>query len=73
MKTKSPFAIVIAAAVLLVLSESPAYAYLDPGAGSLLLQTLVAGVLGGLYAVKHFWRRITGAAGAVLARLSRRG
>jgi hypothetical protein len=40
-------------------------AYLDPGSGSILLQILVAGILGGLFAVKAFWGRIK-------ARLTRR-
>ena len=33
-------------------------AYLDPGAGSILIQAIVAGVLGGLFAIKLFWKRI---------------
>jgi hypothetical protein len=36
------------------------FAYLDPGAGSILLQAVVAGVLGGLFAIKLFWKRIVG-------------
>jgi len=34
------------------------YAYLDPGTGSYLLQLAIAGILGGLYAVKLFWKNI---------------
>jgi precorrin-6B methylase 2 len=37
---------------------SPAAAYIDPGAGSLALQMLLAGALGTAYAVKRFWKRI---------------
>ncbi|MDP2720720.1 MAG: hypothetical protein Q8O75_02145, partial [bacterium] len=37
-----------------------AHAYLDPGTGSYILQILAAGVLGGLFAVKTFWRSIRG-------------
>jgi len=35
-----------------------AHAYLDPGTGSYLLQILAAFIVGGLFAVKMFWRRI---------------
>jgi hypothetical protein len=33
-------------------------AYLDPGTGSVILQMAIAGVVGGLFAVKLFWGRI---------------
>ena len=36
----------------------PAYAYLDPGTGAFLFQLLIAGLVGGLFAVKLFWKRI---------------
>ncbi len=35
-------------------------AYLDPGAGSILLQAVVAGVLGGVFVIKLFWKRLWG-------------
>ncbi|RLC57799.1 MAG: hypothetical protein DRI30_03640 [Chloroflexi bacterium] len=41
----------------LTYSQSAA-AYLDPGAGSLMLQMLVAGILGGLYTIKLYWYRL---------------
>ena len=33
-------------------------AYVDPGTGSYLLQLLIATVLGGLFVIKTYWRRI---------------
>lgn len=59
----------LAVAVLLVLVPArDAHAYLDPGTGSLLIQMLVAGVLGALFtiklwigALKRFLRRLAGA------------
>ncbi|MFA6423050.1 MAG: hypothetical protein WCW17_01205 [Patescibacteria group bacterium] len=36
----------------------PAYAYLDAGTGSLIIQAVVAFALGGLYVIKLFWGRI---------------
>lgn len=32
--------------------------YIDPGTGSIILQAVVAGVVGGAIAVKVFWHRI---------------
>jgi hypothetical protein len=34
-----------------------AYAYLDPGTGSYILQMTIAALLGGLFVVKKFWYR----------------
>lgn len=39
---------------------SPAYAYIDPGAGSLFLQILLGGIAGGLLLLKTYWRRLVG-------------
>lgn len=44
-------------AVLLAVSGS-AHAYVDPGAGSLLLQLIIGGVGGALVALKLFWGRL---------------
>jgi hypothetical protein len=33
-------------------------AYLDPGSGSFILQLLVAGILGGLVALRMYWGKI---------------
>ena len=46
-----------AGAVLLfhLIVPSKAYAYLDPGSGSYLLQIGLAALLGTLFAVKLFW------------------
>jgi hypothetical protein len=35
-------------------------AYLDPGAGSQMLQFLLAGLLAGLFALKMFWQNVRG-------------
>ena len=41
------------------------FAYIDPGTGSYLPQLLIAGLVGGAFAVKIFWKNIR----ASLARL----
>lgn len=42
--------------VVVALSAGDAMAYIDPGTGSLLLQMIIAGVIGGLF---HFRRYLT--------------
>ena len=32
--------------------------YIDPGTGSIILQAIAAGIIGGAVAVKLFWHRI---------------
>ncbi|HTW92622.1 MAG TPA: hypothetical protein VMH22_13080 [bacterium] len=49
--------------LVLVLLISPvmlqlAYGYLDPGTGSYIVQLLVGGLLGGLFAIGIFWKRV---------------
>ena len=39
------------------LTSSPAYAYLDPGSGGLLLQLLLGGVAGMVVIMKLYWHR----------------
>ena len=34
--------------------------YLDPGSGSYLLQLLIAGILGALFALRLYWRQVKG-------------
>jgi hypothetical protein len=38
-------------------------AYLDPGSGSILLQLLVAALLGAAFAIKVYWKKIKAALG----------
>ncbi len=46
-----------AAAALLLMSTSNAYAYLDPGTGSILLQGLIGAIAGGLFFAKMYWAK----------------
>ncbi len=41
------------------------FAYLDAGTGSYIIQLVIAGFLGGLFAIKLFWKKI----GALLKRV----
>lgn len=44
--------------VCLILFSKNAFAYLDPGTGSMITQIIIGAVLGLSYAVKVYWRRI---------------
>ncbi len=57
----------ITSIALFILSwEQPAYAYIDPGAGSLLLQVLMGGLAGAAVVAKVYWKNL-------MARLGRGG
>lgn len=43
---------------MLMIDVSLGVAYLDPGAGSLLMQALVGGAAGLLVAFRHFWKTV---------------
>lgn len=44
-----------------LISELPrALAYLDPGSGSLIVQMLIAAVVGGGLLLRAFWSKLTG-------------
>jgi hydrogenase-4 membrane subunit HyfE len=51
--------IAILALGILAASEAPAHAYIDPGTGSYLLQLAIGSILGGLFVVKMYWKRLT--------------
>jgi hypothetical protein len=42
-------------AIVLILLPSNAYAYMDPGTVSIVMQFVFAGLVSGLYVVKNFW------------------
>lgn len=48
-----------------------ASAYLDPGTGSYIFQILIAGILGGLYALKAYGRKINMAVRSCFSKRSR--
>lgn len=39
-------------------STEHAFAYLDPGTGSILLQAIIGGVATGLFIMRGYWRKI---------------
>ena len=57
MLTKFFFAIFIAI-IYLFASPKQAKAYIDPGAGSYIVQIIIASILGVLFAIKIYWDKI---------------
>ena len=51
-------AIGAAAAALLPASYGTAFAYLDPGTGSIILQSLIAGIIGSMAFARMYWTRL---------------
>ena len=56
-------------AIVLLTAVEPLHAYLDPGTGSYVVQLLIGGLLGGLFALGMFWRRVL----TFIKRLFKRG
>jgi hypothetical protein len=50
--------LLVTALFLLTLAPPPAHAYIDPGAGSYMLQLLLAGAVSLLFGIKVFWGKI---------------
>lgn len=48
----------IYACIVLALSSSPAYAYLDPGTGSIILQGLAAAFFTSIFFGRQIWTKI---------------
>jgi hypothetical protein len=68
-KSGRPAKVLLLLAVVLLSLPSTAHAYLDPGTGSYVVQLLIGGLLGGLFALGVFWRRAV----AFFKRLFRHG
>lgn len=37
---------------------APAYAYLDPGTGSIIIQAIIGTIVGGLAALRLYWEKV---------------
>lgn len=56
--SRDTFRMTAAAIAICATMIAPAYAYIDPGMGSLALQALVGAVAGGMFAARMWWARI---------------
>ncbi len=61
------YTILLSLIFVLTFSQS-AYAYLDPGTGSYMLQILVAAFAGAFFAIKHYWIQIKTFINSILKR-----
>lgn len=57
-RARSPAVAVCVIAVVGIAYISPAYAYLDPGTGSIILQGLLAGIAAAMAAAGLYWARL---------------
>ena len=57
-RRSSSISLSIFVALLILCVPSKAYAYIDPGTGSMILQGLIAGLMGVLFTIKTYWTRI---------------
>jgi hypothetical protein len=55
---KSTLPVAATVAIVWAFSSAPAYAYIDPGTGSMILQGLIGAVAGGLFLMRTWWTRI---------------
>jgi hypothetical protein len=55
--------VLLSFALALSLVPSNAFAYLDPGSGSMIFQGIVAAFFGGLFIIKTYWHKILRALG----------
>lgn len=62
-----PISIVLGT-LLSLIPASTAYAYIDPGTGSYMLQILLAFFLGALFALKMFWKNVKAFLGNLFSR-----
>lgn len=52
--------LLIQATFVLLMFVQPAFAYIDPGSGTMILQAIVLAFVGGWFAVKNYWNKILG-------------
>ena len=55
---RSLTSVALLGAVVTLLLTGPAWAYLDPGTGSMMLQLLLGGVAGAMVVGKLYWQRL---------------
>lgn len=44
--------------IMLCTFQTDLFGYIDPGTGSYVMQLLIAGLVGGIYAIKTYWKTI---------------
>lgn len=67
----SVISVFLVAAFVLLVNTGVAHAYIEIGAAGLMIQFLLASAVAGLFAIKLFWRRITGSVARLFGRPKR--
>ena len=57
-RTRASRIAAVCAALAALAAPQTAHAYLDPGTGSMVLQVILASVMGGLFVLKRYWHRL---------------
>ena len=70
---KRPIALPALFLAIFVFSAQHALAYIDPGTGSYMIQILIAFLIGALFTIKGFWRKIIAFAGKLFSKKSKHG
>ena len=55
---RQPISTILPAIIISLPFAATSDAYLDPGTSGMIIQMVIAGLVGGLFAVKIFWNRI---------------
>ena len=58
LKTQSVISRVVFSLPPLLFISQDIHAYIDAGTGSLIIQFLIAGAVGGLFLIKVFWKKV---------------
>ena len=66
--SKIALSISIMVGVLLLISARDAFAYVDPGTGSYILQLIMAGLLAAAFALKSYWKNIAAFLSSLMSR-----
>ena len=59
----------LATAFILAVTTKEAHAYIDIGSGSMMIQIILATLFGSLFTIKVFWKRLTGFASRMVAKV----
>jgi hypothetical protein len=56
----SSFFVMVNVLLMMIVGSNTAWAYIDPGTGSMVLQLLLGGIAGAVVIFKLYWRRFVG-------------
>ena len=66
---KTPLLLLVSSIfLLLVISERPAEAYIDPGTASYVFQVVAGAILGGVFLLRTYWNRVVSSVRSMVSR-----